>query len=48
MLIVGEKEAADQKVAVRRHGKGDEGVFGIKEFANLVSQEIENDFNNKK
>jgi threonyl-tRNA synthetase len=48
MLIVGEKEAADQQVAVRRHGKGDEGVFGIKEFANLVFQEIENDFNNKK
>jgi threonyl-tRNA synthetase len=48
MLIVGEKEAAEQQVAVRRHGKGDLGVFGIKEFANLVSQEIENDFNNKK
>lgn len=48
MLIVGEKEAAEQKVAVRRHGKGDEGVFGIKDFANLVFQEIENDFNNKK
>jgi len=48
MLIVGEKEAAEQKVAVRRHGKGDEGVFGIKEFTNLVFQEIENDFNNKK
>ena len=48
MLIVSEKEAADQQVAVRRHGKGDEGVFGIKEFANLVFQEIENDFNNKK
>jgi threonyl-tRNA synthetase len=48
MLIVGEKEAADQQVAVRRHGKGDEGVFGIKEFDNLVFQEIENDFNNKK
>ncbi len=32
MLIVGEKEAADQKVAVRRHGKGDQGSVGLDEF----------------
>jgi threonyl-tRNA synthetase len=44
MLIVGEKEVADRKVAVRKHGKGDEGIFSIEEFANIIKQEIENDF----
>lgn len=32
MLIVGEKEVADQKVAVRRHGKGDQGSVALAEF----------------
>jgi threonyl-tRNA synthetase len=32
MLIVGEKEVADQKVAVRKHGKGDQGSVGLDEF----------------
>lgn len=32
MLIVGEKEVADQKVAVRKHGKGDQGSLGLDEF----------------
>ena len=44
MLIVGEKEAADKKVAVRKHGKGDEGIFSIEEFADIIKNEIENDF----
>jgi len=44
MLIVGEKEASEKKVAVRKHGKGDEGVFSIDEFANIIKNEIENDF----
>ncbi len=44
MLIVGEKEASEKKVAVRKHGKGDEGIFSIDEFANMIKQEIENDF----
>lgn len=44
MLIVGEKEVADRKVAVRKHGKGDEGIFSIDEFANIIKNEIENDF----
>ena len=33
MLIVGEKEAAENKVAVRKHGSGDQGVMGLEEFA---------------
>jgi threonyl-tRNA synthetase len=32
MLIVGEKEVADQKVAVRKHGEGDKGALGLAEF----------------
>ena len=44
MLIVGEKEVSDKKVAVRKHGKGDEGIFSIDEFASIIKNEIENDF----
>jgi len=32
MLIVGEKEATESKVAVRKHGEGDKGVMGLTEF----------------
>jgi threonyl-tRNA synthetase len=40
MLIVGEKEAAEMKVGVRRHGKGDEGSVGLNEFIELASKEF--------
>ncbi len=33
MLIVGEKEAADGMVAVRKHGEGDKGAVPVAEFA---------------
>ena len=32
MLIVGEKEVADHKVSVRKHGEGDKGAMGLTEF----------------
>jgi threonyl-tRNA synthetase len=32
MLIVGEKEAADNKVAVRKHGSGDQGSVLLEDF----------------
>ncbi len=32
MLIVGEKEVADGKVSVRKHGEGDKGSMYLKEF----------------
>jgi len=32
MLIVGEKEVADNKVAVRKQGEGDVGVMSLDEF----------------
>jgi len=41
MLIVGEKEAADETVAVRKHGEGDKGVFSLVEFAKMVNDECE-------
>jgi threonyl-tRNA synthetase len=40
MLVVGEKEMAENKVAVRRQGKGDLGVQGIEEFIAQITKEI--------
>lgn len=40
MLVVGEKEMNENKVAVRRQGKGDLGVQGIEEFIAQVKHEI--------
>ena len=40
MLVIGEKEMNDHKVAVRRQGKGDLGVKGIEEFIGEVRKEI--------
>ncbi|MCU0353455.1 MAG: threonine--tRNA ligase [Cytophagales bacterium] len=41
MLIVGEKEQAEQKVSVRRHGAGDLGSFSLAEFAEMFKNEAE-------
>jgi threonyl-tRNA synthetase len=40
MLVVGEKEMNDNKVAVRRQGKGDVGVSGVDEFIAGAAAEI--------
>ncbi|HEX2535909.1 MAG TPA: threonine--tRNA ligase, partial [Chitinophagaceae bacterium] len=40
MLIVGEKEAAEGKVAIRRQGKGDLGARPVEEFAAELKEEI--------
>ncbi len=40
MLIVGEKEAADKTVAIRRQGHGDQGVKQLGEFVEQVLQEV--------
>ena len=40
MLVVGEKEMNENKVAIRRQGKGDIGVKGIDEFLNEIITEI--------
>ena len=40
MLVIGEKEMNEGKVAIRRQGKGDIGVQTIDEFINLVNEEV--------
>ncbi len=40
MLVIGEKEVNENKVAVRRQGKGDVGVLSIDEFIALVDEEV--------
>ncbi len=47
MLIVGEKEEAEQKVSLRARGKGDIGSFSTGDFVKYVQQMIESDFNQK-
>lgn len=39
MLIVGEREAAEEKVAIRRHGKGDQGSVSLPEFVDTFKAE---------
>lgn len=41
MLVVGEKEMNENKVAVRRQGKGDMGVKSIEQFIEGILKEIE-------
>jgi threonyl-tRNA synthetase len=41
MLIIGEKEVNDGMVSVRRQGKGDEGTKSVREFIDMVKEEVE-------
>lgn len=40
MLVVGEKEVNENKVAIRRQGKGDLGVKGVDEFLSEIVKEV--------
>lgn len=40
MLVVGEKEASEGKVSIRRQGKGDAGSMPVDEFVTVISREI--------
>ncbi len=42
MLVIGEKEVAENQLSVRRQGKGDTGTQSIDTFVDLVVDEIEN------
>ncbi|TSA58797.1 MAG: threonine--tRNA ligase [Sediminibacterium sp.] len=42
MLVIGEKEVAENQLAVRRQGKGDMGVQSVDSFIELVVDEIDN------
>ena len=39
MLIVGEREAAENKVALRKHGQGDQGSVSLDEFVHSFKKE---------
>ena len=45
MLVVGEKEAENGEVAVRKQGEGDKGTTKSEEFANILTQEVQNMIN---
>ncbi len=40
MLLVGEKEALENKVAVRKHGEGDKGVMDLSEFVATFAKDF--------
>lgn len=40
MLIVGEREAAEEMVAVRKHSQGDQGTVSLDEFVRNFKQEV--------
>ncbi|MEI2708964.1 MAG: threonine--tRNA ligase [Chitinophagaceae bacterium] len=42
MLVVGEKEATEKKLSIRRQGKGDVGQMGVEEFVLQIVDEIVN------
>ena len=44
LLIVGEKEAENNTVSVRKQGEGDQGSMNLEEFINFVKQEVEKQF----
>ena len=45
MLIVGEKEAENGEVSVRRQGEGDKGTIKVEDFIKLVNDEVESMMN---
>jgi threonyl-tRNA synthetase len=42
MLVVGEKEEAENTVSVRKQGEGDLGSFTLETFANMINDEVKN------
>lgn len=40
MLVIGEKEISEEKVAVRRQGKGDLGTRTLEEFISMINEEV--------
>ena len=45
LLIVGEKEAENEEVSVRKHGEGDKGSMKIITFAANLTEEVEKQMN---
>jgi threonyl-tRNA synthetase len=42
MLIVGEQEAENGTVSVRKHGEGDIGTMSVEDFAQIIKKEVDN------
>ena len=42
LLIIGEKEQESNTVSVRRQGEGDKGVMSMKDFADFLQSEVQN------
>lgn len=42
MLVIGEKEVAENQLSVRRQGKGDTGIQSVDAFVEMIKDEIEN------
>jgi threonyl-tRNA synthetase len=40
LIIVGEKEAENESVSVRKQGDGDKGVMSLQEFKDFIESEI--------
>ena len=45
LLVVGEKEAENNEISVRKQGEGDKGLMKITTFAALLNEEVENALN---
>ena len=45
LLIVGEKEAQNDEVSVRKQGEGDQGTMKIATFAEKMAQEVNSSIN---
>ncbi len=46
MLVVGEKEAENGTISVRKQGEGDKGTMKIANFAEILAEEVKNMTNN--
>lgn len=46
LLVVGEKEASDNTVSVRRQGEGDKGSMNLESFRDLILNEVKNQLDN--
>ncbi len=41
-MLIGEKEAADGTVSVRKQGEGDQGSMKFEDFAKKINEEVRN------
>jgi threonyl-tRNA synthetase len=42
LLVIGEKEEAGELVSVRKQGEGDKGSMSLKDFADFINKEVDN------